>query len=163
MKITLIAAMASNRVIGRDNDVPWKLPPDLKRFQRLTMGHVLLMGRRTYESVGKPLPGRTNLVVTRQAGYAPEGVQVARTVEAALAWAKQTGESELFVAGGAEIYRQTLPVADRLQLTRIEEAFAGDTYFPEYDESEWVLVEHEDHGPGEGAPFAYSFQVFERR
>lgn len=162
MKITLIAAMASNRVIGKDNDVPWKLPPDLKRFQRLTMGHVLLMGRKTYESVGRPLPGRTNLVVTRQEGFAPEGVHVARSLEEALVWAKQTGESELFVAGGAEIYRQTLPVADRLQLTRIEEEFPGDAYFPEYDETEWVLVEREDHEPGDGAPFAYSYQVFDR-
>lgn len=163
MRITLIAAIASNRVIGEDNDVPWKLPPDLRRFKRLTMGHILLMGRKTYDSVGRPLPGRTNLVVSRQEAYAPKGVHVARSVEEALAWARQAGESELFVAGGAEIYRQTLPVADRLQLTRIQEEFPGDAYFPEYDETDWVLVEREDHGPGDGAPFGYSFQVFDRR
>ena len=155
--------MASNRVIGRDNRLPWRLPADLRRFKELTMGHTLLLGRKTFESIGRPLPGRTMLVVSRQEGYAPEGVSVARSVQEALAQAREAGESELFVAGGAEIYRQTLPVADRLHLTRIEEDFAGDVYFPEYDETQWTLVDREDYGPAEEAPFAWSFEVWDRR
>jgi dihydrofolate reductase len=162
MKISLIAAMARNRVIGRDNRLPWRLPPDLKRFKELTMGHTLLLGRKTFESIGRPLPGRTMLVVSRQTGYSPDGVQVAHSVEEALDRAREAGESELFVAGGAEIYRQTLPVADRLHLTRIEEDFSGDVCFPEYDESQWTLVDREDHGPTEEIPFAWSFEVWDR-
>ncbi|HEX6864402.1 MAG TPA: dihydrofolate reductase, partial [Thermoanaerobaculia bacterium] len=114
MKISLIAALARNRVIGRDNRLPWRLPPDLRRFKQLTMGHTLLVGRKTFESIGRPLPGRSMLVVSRQEGYSPEGVRVARSVQEALDLARAGGETELFVAGGAEIYRQTLPVADRL-------------------------------------------------
>lgn len=163
MKVSLIAAMASNRVIGRDNRLPWRLPADLRRFKELTMGHTLLLGRKTFESIGRPLPGRSMLVVSRREGYAPDGVSVARSVQEALAQAREAGETELFVAGGAEIYRQTLPVADRLYLTRIEEDFAGDVYFPEYDETQWTLVDREDHGPAEEAPFAWSFQVWHRR
>ena len=162
MRVTLIAAMARNRVIGRDNRLPWRLPPDLRRFKQLTMGHMLLVGRKTFESIGRPLPGRTMLVASRQEGYAPEGVRVVRSVQEALDVAREGGETELFVAGGAEIYRQTLPVADRLHLTRIEEDVPGDAYFPEYDETQWRLVDREDHEPSEETPFAWSFQVYER-
>jgi dihydrofolate reductase len=161
MKVSLIAAMARNRVIGRDNRLPWHLPADLRRFKRLTMGHTMILGRKTFESVGRPLPGRPMIVVTRQEGYAPEGVRVAHSVQEALAMAQ--GEDEVFVAGGAEIYRQTLPVADRLHLTVIEEDFAGDTWFPEYDEAQWEVVEREDHGPSAGFPFPFSFRVLDRR
>lgn len=167
MRISIIAAVASNRVIGRDNRLPWRLPADLRRFKELTMDHTLLVGRKTFESIGRPLPGRSMLVVSRREGYlrpqAPEGIRVAHSVQEALDLAREAGETELFVAGGAEIYRQTLPVADRLHLTRIEEDVAGDTYFPEYDEAQWKLVEREDHGPSEEVPFAWSFQVWDRR
>lgn len=163
MKISLIAAMARNRVIGRDNRLPWRLPADLRRFKELTLGHTLLVGRRTFESIGRPLPGRKMLVVSRREGYAPEGVRVARSVQEALDLAREAGEAELFVGGGAEIYRQTLPVADRLHLTRIEEDVPGDAYFPEFDEAQWRLVDREDHEPSEGVPFAWSFQVYDRR
>jgi dihydrofolate reductase len=162
MRVSLIAAMARNRVIGRDNRLPWRLPPDLRRFKQLTMGHTLLVGRKTFESIGRPLPGRTMLVASRQEDYRPQGVQVVRSVQEALDVAREGGETELFVAGGAEIYRQTLPVADRLHLTRIEEDVPGDAYFPEYDETRWRLVDREDHGPTEEVPFAWSFQVYER-
>ena len=163
MRTSLIAAVARNRVIGRDNDVPWKLPADLRRFQRLTMGHTMLMGRRTFESIGsRPLPGRPLIVVSRREGYAPEGVRVARSVQEGIDLAREAGETELFVAGGTGIYREALPVADRLQLTRIEEDVPGDAYFPEFDETQWRLVEREDHGPGEGVPFSWSFQVYDR-
>ena len=163
MKVSLIAAVARNRVIGRDNDVPWKLPADLRRFQRLTMGHAMLMGRRTFEPIGsRPLPGRPLIVVSRREGYLPAGVRVARSVQEGVDLARETGETELFVAGGTEIYRAALPIADRLHLTRIEEDVPGDAYFPEYDETQWRLVEREAHEPGDGIPFAWAFEVWDR-
>ena len=161
MRVSLIAAMASNRVIGRDNRLPWHLSADLKRFKRLTLGHTLVMGRKTFESIGRPLPGRSTIVVTRQEGYAPEGVQVVHSIAEALELAG--GDDEVFIAGGGDIFQQTLPVADRLYLTIIEEAFPGDAYFPEYDESQWRLVDREDHGPAEDAPFSWSFQTLDRQ
>jgi dihydrofolate reductase len=161
MRVSLIAAMARNRVIGRDNRVPWHLPPDLRRFKQLTLGHLLIVGRKTFESIGcRPLPGRRMVVVTHQEGYAAEGVRVVRSIDEALALGR--GDDEVFVAGGTEIYRQTLPVADRIHLTLIEEDFPGDAYFPEFDPAEWRLVEREDHGPTEDVPFSWSFQVFDR-
>lgn len=164
MRISLIAAVARNRVIGRDNEVPWKLPADLRRFQRLTMGHAMLMGRRTFESIGsRPLPGRPLIVVSRREDYAPAGVRVARSVQEGIDLAREAGETELFVAGGTGIYRDAMPVADRLHLTRIEEDVPGDAYFPEFDETQWRLVEREDHEPTEENPFAWSFQVYDRR
>jgi dihydrofolate reductase len=167
MKISLIAAMAANRVIGRDGGLPWHLPPDLRRFKRLTMGHVMILGRKTWESIGRALPGRTLVVVTRQEDLAvPEGVAVVPSVEEALRLAREREtDGVVFVAGGAEVYRQTLPLADRLELTRIEQDFAGDTFFPEFAEADWRLVTEERHEPGTAdnpAPFAFSFQTWER-
>lgn len=165
MRLSLIAAMASNRVIGRDNRLPWHLSADLKRFKRLTLGHTLVMGRKTFESIGRPLPGRSTIVVTRQEGYAarfaPDTVRVVHSVEEALDLSRE--DTEVFIAGGGDIFQQTLPVADRLYLTIIEEAFPGDAYFPEYDESQWRLVDREDHGPAEDAPFSWSFQTLDRQ
>ena len=160
MKIFLIAAMASNRVIGLENRLPWHLPADLRRFKQLTMGHTVVMGRKTFDSIGRPLPGRSNVVVTRQEGYAPQGVRVVHSIEEAL---RTSQGDEIFVAGGGDIFQQVLPVADRLYLTIIEEAFPGDAYFPEYDESQWRLVDREDHGPTEDAPYSWSFQTFDRQ
>ena len=162
MKVSLIAALARNRVIGRDNGLPWHLPADLRRFQRLTRGHTMLMGRRTFESIGaRPLPGRPLIVVSRRPG--PEGVTMARSVQEGIDLARAAGETELFVAGGTEIYRAALPVADRLHLTRIEEDIPGDAYFPEFDETAWRLVEREDHEPDGEHPYPFSFQVWDRR
>lgn len=168
MRITLIAAMARNRTIGAGNRLPWHLSEDLRRFRRLTTGHVLVLGRRTFESIGsRPLIGRTLVVVSRNGIEPQKGVEPAASVEEALAKATRIAEAggcdEVFVAGGAEIYRQTLPVADRLQLTIIEEEFPGDAYFPEYDSAQWTLVEREDHGPTESNPFSWSFQVLDRK
>ena len=168
MRITLIAAMARNRTIGAGNRLPWHLSEDLRRFRRLTTGHVLVLGRRTFESIGsRPLIGRTLVVVSRNGIEPQKGVEPAASVEEALAKATRIAEAggcdEVFVAGGAEIYRQTLPVADRLQLTIIEEDFPGDAYFPEYDPAQWTLVEREDHGPTESNPFSWSFQVLDRK
>ena len=160
MRLSAIVAMASNRVIGANNALPWRLPDDLKRFKQLTMGHTLVLGRKTYESIGRPLPGRTMVVVTRQKDYAPEGVKVVHSVDEALALAK--GDSEVFIAGGAELYAQTMDRVERLYLTRIEREFPGDTYFPEVDLSTWRLIEGEHHAPESAADLPYSFLTFER-
>jgi dihydrofolate reductase len=160
MRLSAIVAMAANRVIGANNQLPWRLPADLARFKRITMGHTLIMGRKTYESIGRPLPGRTFIVVTRQQGYAPQGVKVAHSVDEALALAR--GDDEVFIAGGAELYAQTLDRLDRLYLTRIERDFPGDTYFPEVDLSGWKLIEGEHHPASGPEDLPYSFLTYER-
>lgn len=157
----VIAAVASNGVIGSGNDLPWKLPPDLRYFQRTTRGHAMIMGRRTFESIGsKPLPGRPLVVISRTLQDPPAGVQVAGSVEEALALAP--GEV-VFSAGGTEVFRRSIPLAARLYLTRIERDFPGDTYFPEVDFSAWHLAKEERHPAGDEADFAYRFEVWERR
>ncbi|MCY1081415.1 dihydrofolate reductase [Archangium lansingense] len=158
MKISAIVAMATNRCIGRDNTLPWRLPADLKRFKQLTMGHTLIMGRKTYESIGRPLPGRTTLVVTRQRDYAPEGVQVAHSLEQAL---EQARGDEVFIAGGADLYRQAMEHVRRLYLTRIGRDYEGDTFFPELDLSGWKLIA-EEHHPATATEPPFSFLTYER-
>ncbi len=161
-KISLIAAQAENRAIGLDNRLPWRLPADLRRFKALTMGQALIVGRKTYESIGRPLPGRTMIVVTRRQGYAPPGVQVAHSVEAALNLSQGAQGDEVFIGGGEEIFRQTLDRADRVYLTCIDREFPGDAFFPELDKSTWRLVEREDHDATVETPFGYSFRVYDR-
>lgn len=150
MTVTLVAAVARNGVIGRDGQLPWQLPGDLERFKATTMGHVLVMGRRTYDSIGRPLPGRTTVVVTRQAGWTPPGglpvgLLLAGDVDEALKLAAETDDEEVFVVGGGEIYAQTLPMADRLFLTWVDAEPDGDAFFPPVDWSQWVEVQREDH------------------
>jgi dihydrofolate reductase len=140
MTITLIAAVARNGVIGRDNDLVWRDRDDLARFKRLTLGHVLVMGRRTYDSIGRPLPGRTTIVVTRRPDWSAPGVTVAHSVEEAL---KLAGDGEVYVAGGGQIYRVALPYADRLEITEIEADLEGDTSFPPYDRTRWQQTARE--------------------
>ena len=135
-KITLIAARARNGVIGRDNQIPWKIPGEQAYFKRMTTGHPIVMGRRTWESIGRPLPGRATVVVTRQTGWAAEGVTVAASVEDALSIAR-TLDDEVYVMGGTEVFRAALPVADRLLITEVAGEPDGDTYFPEVDWSQW--------------------------
>ena len=163
-RISLIVAMAANRVIGRDNALPWRLPADLRRFKKVTMGHTLVMGRKTYESIGRPLPGRRTVVVTRRTGWTatnhPDAVQVVHSLEEALAAA--SGESEVFVAGGGEIFREILPRADRIHLTRIDAEIPGDTTFPDFDPTAWKIVEEEHHEPDAENPFPYTFQILDR-
>jgi dihydrofolate reductase len=142
--VTLIAAVAANGVIGRDGDIPWRLPGEQKLFKARTVGHVLVMGRRTYESIGRPLPERTTIVVTRQPGWRAEGVLTATSVPEALARAAEVDE-EIYVAGGQEIYREALPVADRMVITRVEARHDGDTVFPPVDWAGWREVEREPH------------------
>lgn len=159
MKLSAIVAMAANRVIGTHNQLPWRLPPDLARFKRLTMGHTLIMGRKTYDSIGRPLPGRTTVVVTRRQDFAPPGVTVAHSVEQALQLAQATGDDEVFIAGGADLYAQTMARIQRLYLTRIAREYPGDVFFPDVDLSGWRLLEDEQHPEAE-PPFA--FLTYER-
>jgi dihydrofolate reductase len=160
MRLSIIAAMSANRVIGSNNDLPFRLPADLKRFKSLTMGHHLIMGRKTFESIGQPLPGRSTVVITHQTGYAPAGVLVAHSIEQALEIAAE--DDEVFVAGGGQIYQQLLPRADRLYLTSIHEEFEGDTHFPEFEKSDWKLISEDSHEPDEKNPYPYSFLIYER-
>ena len=140
--ICLIVAASRNGVIGANNKLPWHLPADLQRFKQLTMGHPILMGRKTFESIGKPLPGRTNIVITRQKGFQCCGTTVVHSVEEALLICKQ--EKEAFVIGGAEIFKQALPFADRIYLTRIEKDFEGDTKLFEIDPAAWKETSREE-------------------
>jgi dihydrofolate reductase len=169
-RVTLIAAVAANRAIGREGGLPWHLPRDLRRFKELTVGHAMVMGRRTWESIDGPLPKRRIVVVSGRPGWRPEPpaatVEGAATVEEALARAAELEAAhpapEVFVAGGSGIYRAALPYADRLQLTRIEQEFAGDAFFPEVDFTGWRLTAEERFGPEPGVPFAYRFEVWDR-
>ncbi|HET9425216.1 MAG TPA: dihydrofolate reductase [Gemmatimonadaceae bacterium] len=163
MKLSLIAALSTNNVIGRANGLPWHLPTDLKRFKALTMGHHYIAGRKTYESVGRPLPGRTNIVITRQPGFAPEGVQVVHSLEEALRLAAAAGEIEAFVGGGGEIFAQALHRADRMYLTRVHADIEGDTFFPEFDDvSEWRLTDAEHFDADEKNEYPFSFLTYDR-
>jgi dihydrofolate reductase len=159
MKLSAIVAMDARRCIGKDNALPWRLPADLQRFKQLTLGHTLIMGRKTYESIGRPLPGRDIIVVTRRNDSAPEGVRVAHSLEQALALARDA--DEVFIAGGADLYRQTMDRVERLYLTRIEHEYACDTFFPPVDLSQWRLVQEERHPATDTTP-AFSFLTYER-
>jgi dihydrofolate reductase len=156
----LVAALARNRVIGAGNRLPWRLPADLARFKRLTMGAPVIMGRKTRESIGRPLPGRRNIVVTRASGAAWEGCLVAHSLEEALALARDAAEA--FVIGGAELYAQALPHAERLHLTLIEAAYAGDAWFPEFDPAAWREVAREACVSADGIRYAFVDYVRER-
>jgi dihydrofolate reductase len=162
MRVTLIAAVADNGVIGRGNDIPWRLPEDWRRFKRTTMGHHLIMGRRTWESIGTPLPGRTTVVISRGKPRLPEGVLLADSLETALDLARRSGDDEAFVAGGAQIYSQALPLADRLVITRVHATPEGDTLFPAWDPAEWSLAGEERYAADERHEIACTFQAFER-
>jgi dihydrofolate reductase len=163
MKLSLMAALSTNNVIGRDNDVPWRLSTDLKRLKSMTMGHHVIMGRKTYASVGRPLPGRTNVVITRQTDYAPEGVTVVHSLEEAVRVAARAGESEAFILGGAEIYAQAMHRADRMYLTRVHAEVEGDTWFPDFDDvSEWHLTDAEHFDADEKNEYPFSFLTYER-
>ncbi|MFQ5766492.1 MAG: dihydrofolate reductase [Acidobacteriota bacterium] len=161
MKLSIIAAVAGNGVIGRQGRMPWHLPMDLARFRKLTMGHHLLMGRRTFQSIGRPLDGRTTVVISRGLASPPPGVLVARSLKAAVQLA--AADPQPFVAGGGLIYAQALPLADALYLTQVDWQGEGDTFFPHRDPDEWVLVAREEH-PADGKNrYACSFEIFQRR
>jgi dihydrofolate reductase len=157
-KIYLVAAVASNGVIGRDGHLPWHLPEDLQHFKRLTLGHPIIMGRRTWESLPRALPGRDNIVVSATAGFDAPGAAVANSLEGAIALC--AGESVAFVIGGSRLFADSLPIATGLVMTEIERDYEGDTWFPQYDRSRWRETQRERHVAGDGTKFA--FVLYER-
>ena len=157
-RIFLVAALASNGVIGAQGKMPWHLPEDLKHFKQLTLGHPVIMGRRTWDSLGKPLPGRENIVISRKSGFEAPGASVASSLEAAIALC--AGEAVAFVIGGAEIYAAALPFADGLVLTEIERGYEGDTRFPAWDRGAWRVSQKETHTSADGVRF--SFVLYEK-
>jgi dihydrofolate reductase len=166
LPLCLIAALAQNRVIGRDNQLPWHLPADLKHFKALTLGKPIIMGRKTWDSLGRPLPGRLNLVVSRQPGLSLEGAEVFASLDAALrradAWAREQGVDELMLIGGAQLYELGLQQADRLYLTQVALEPQGDAWFPAVAETDWLLSSSIEHPSGLEAP-GYAFEVWERK
>ena len=158
-RLTLIAAVARNSVIGSDNALPWRLPADLKRFKELTLGHPIIMGRKTWVSLGRPLPGRSNIVISRDPDFSAPGATVVASLAAALAACASAQEA--FVIGGAEIYALALPAAQCLQLTEIDREFPGDTHFPDFDPSAWRETARERHRAEAG--FDYAFVTYQRQ
>ena len=167
IRLSMMVAKASNNVIGRDNKLPWYLPHDLKYFKQVTFGKPVIMGRKTWESLKGPLPGRTNIVITRQADYVAEGAKVVTTLDEAVEMAQNVafieGQEETVIMGGAEIYQLALPKADRLYLTEVHAEVDGDTFFPDYDATEWNEIGREDFAAEGPNPYDYSFVVYERK
>ena len=159
--ISIIVALSENHVIGAGNQLPWRLSADLKRVKALTMGHHLIMGRKTFESIGRPLPGRTNVIITRNADYRPEGCQTADSLNTALEMAK--ADPEVFVFGGGEIFREALPLVNKIYMTKVHCSIAGDTHFPFINPDQWVEVENISFKADEKNEFDYSFITLERR
>lgn len=160
MKLSLIVAMATNRTIGINKQMPWHLSADLKQFKKITMGHPIIMGRKTFESIGRPLPGRQNIVISRDISYQQEGCLVFNDLDAAVQHCAD--QEEVFVIGGATLYAVTLERADRLYITQINQAFEGDTWFPEIDAADWREVTREDINDDASVDFKYSFISYDR-
>jgi dihydrofolate reductase len=165
MRISIIAAVAENGIIGRQGQLPWRLSHDLRRFKQLTMGHTIIMGRRTWESIGRALPGRRTVVVSRRPGFRANvaGIETTGGLDQAVAIAQAAGDEEVFIIGGAELYRESLSRANRLHLTRVRADVDGDTFFPEIEWDNWQLVESEDHDADEKNEYAYRFETYDRR
>jgi dihydrofolate reductase len=159
MIVTIVVAIAENHAIGKDNKLLWYLPNDLKHFKTITTGHTVIMGRKTYESVGKPLPNRRNIIITRQ-NITIEGCEVVNSIEAALDLCSH--ENEVFIVGGAEIYRQAMPLTNRIYLTIVHQEFEADSFFPAIVAIDWKEVYREDHEPDNKNLIPYSFITFER-
>lgn len=152
--------MDQNRLIGKDNGLPWRLPADLQFFKKVTMAKPIIMGRKTFESIGRPLPGRRNIIITRDVSYHAEGCEVVFSPEQAIDSIRDN--DEVMVIGGANIYQQLLPEADRLYLTRVDGKFEGDAWFPEVNFKQWKLLEKEDHKADENNDCDYSFEIYQR-
>ena len=156
----MIAAMADNRAIGKDNELLWHLPDDFKHFKAITMAKPILMGRKTYQSIGRPLPGRKNIVVTRDSAFAADGVLVVNSIDAALD--AVTEDAEVMVIGGASFYQQMLPLADKLYVTHVHHHFDADTFFPEIDTDQWRVVEQTEHAADERHAYSFSFIEYQK-
>ncbi len=166
MIISLIAAVSKNLVIGKNNDLPWHLPDDMKFFMQTTKGHHCIMGRKNYDSIPdkfRPLPNRTNIVVTRQKGFKAPGCIVVNDIEKALELSKKNGETEVFIIGGAEIYRQGMSVTQRMYLTEIQAEIHGDVFFPEFKKDSWKEMKRVHHAADERHVYAFDFVVYDRR
>lgn len=161
MRLTIVVAMSTNNVIGRHGGMPWHLPEDLRRFRRLTMGKPILMGRRTFDSIGGALPGRRNIVISRQPDLDVDGCELAASPDAALSLVE--GSDEVMIIGGAYIYREMLPRTDRIERTRIHATIEGDTFFPELHPDDWRVVSAEEYPAGELRPLGFTFETLERR
>ena len=159
--ITLIVAMGKNREIGKENQLLWHLPKDLKRFKELTSGYPIIMGRKTYESIGKPLPNRTNIVISRKNDWFEEGILIVGSIKEAVKFAKKIDE-EVFVIGGGNIYEQTIDLADKLEVTLVDAVLDADTFFPKINEKIWQKTNEERHQKDEKNEFDFCFQTFER-
>ncbi len=159
--ISIIAAIGNDWVVGINNKLPWDLPADMEHFRQKTLGKPVIMGQKTFESIGKPLPGRTNIVLTLDENFHPQGCTIAHSIEEALEAAKDF--EEVMICGGVSIYKQFLPLADRMYLTRIENDFEGDAFFPEFDWEDWKEVERIEHPADEDSPYKYSFITLERK
>lgn len=157
--ISLVVAMGPNREIGINNQMPWKLSEDLKNFKKTTMGHHILMGRKTFESIGKPLPGRTNIILSRNKDFKVKDCITVTTIDEAINFAKKNGETELMVIGGAQIYKEALPSANRIYLSKIEFKGKADAYFPEFNEKDWKVMSETKHS---GDTIPWTFKVIER-
>jgi dihydrofolate reductase len=165
-RIALIWAMARNRIIGRENSLPWRLPVDMQHFRQLTLHHPVLMGRKTFESLRRPLPDRTNIIISRDPSYSAPGILVAHTIDEALKVARQhlpAGDPQIFVIGGENLYAQMLPRADRLYVTLVDADVDGDARFPEFDWSEWREIGRQRHLADENNPYACTFVSLERK
>ncbi|MDO8466457.1 MAG: dihydrofolate reductase [Gallionella sp.] len=160
-QLSIIVAMAKNRTIGINNTLPWRIPEDLKHFKKLTMGHHMIMGRKTFESIGKLLPGRTTVVVSRDHNLKIDGCVVAHSLQDAIA--ASASDFEVFVVGGADIYVQALGLADRLYITEIQQDVAGDAWFPEFDRSGWLEISREKHRQETPEPLEYHFVEYRRK
>ncbi|MFH0769832.1 MAG: dihydrofolate reductase [Candidatus Peregrinibacteria bacterium] len=167
MIVSLIVAASENNVIGRENDLPWSLPDDLKFFREKTRGAPVIMGRKNFESIirrnGRALPGRTNIVVTRQADWKHEGCVAVRSIEEAIERARQETREEIFIIGGGEIYRLAMSIANRIYLTRVHAEVPGDVFFPEISSDEWKEVSRQDHAKDDRHPYPFTFLTYERR
>lgn len=160
---SIIAAVADNGVIGKNNTLVWRLPADMRYFKQTTIGHHVIMGRKTFESFRKPLADRTNIVITRNPDYHPVGCLTVHSLEEAFRFSESQNQEEVFILGGAEIYRQSLALTDKLYITEVHGEFEGDAFFPEIDSSEWREISREDHLPDDKNQYPYSFVVLERR
>lgn len=162
MIISCIVAMAKHNVIGKDNDIPWYLPADLKYFKKVTTGHPVIMGRRCYTSIGRPLPNRTNIIVTSDPFFISSNCLIARSIKEALVHAYHTGAEEIFIIGGGQIYKQTQSLWDKLYITDVDLDVEGDVLFPKINFDEWALISEENHTKDDKNEFNYSMKIFEK-
>ncbi len=163
MIISSIVAVAKNRVIGNDNDIPWRLSTDLKYFKKQTSGHHIIMGRKSFLSIGKPLPNRTNVIVTRDPYFIASNCIVVHSIPEALKIAEKRGETEAFITGGGMIYEQTMDIVDRLYITEVDAEPEGDVHFPEIDYSKWKLISEDPRNEGERDDHKFNFKIYERK